>query len=373
MRIGLVALALASLQGAPLAAQDITHQSATLDSMVARHRVAAARRMAFDDSLTRARQVLDTVRAGPLTVFVSPGDRDLAAEALRITLDSLEPLGDRMIAALAGMRFVARRVPPPYWASADARPIAVTVLDHNNVEQHQYWDMTARAPLVAAYITDHSRRRLASLVDRSLARWLGGTLGDAPARFDTVTAFEWAQLRLDLISATSTVPRRCYDGNMRDCRHVLGLDSVGSKVREYYDSAGRRYMVQRNVEQLRRRDFALTASCLAGVNSACVSVLERSFVDVSIASIGHRVAFLQLAIQRGGPDAAARALSARGTPVQQLEAISRMPIDSLIAAWHARIRNQRVASDNMSPGMALASIGWLAVLGALAMRNTRWR
>lgn len=373
MRIALVALALASLLSAGLEAQDVSQQSALLDSMVARHRVAASRREAFDDSLAQARRVLDTVRAGPFTVFVSPGDRELAAEALRIALDSLEPLGDRMIAALQGMRFVARRVAPPYWVSADARPIAVTVLDHNNVEQHQTWDMTARAPLVAAYFTDHSRRRLASLVDSSLARWIGGTLGAASARFDTVTTFEWTQLRLDLISATSPVPRRCYEGSLRDCRHVLGLDSARSRVREHYDSAGRRYIVQRNAEQLKRRDFAATASCLAGADSACVAVLERGFVDVSIASIGQRMALLQLAIQRGGPDAAARVLSAKGTPAQQLEAISRLPIDSLAGAWHSRIRNERVASDNMSPGMALASIGWLALFGVMAARNKRWR
>lgn len=373
MRVALVSLALASLLSAGLEAQDVRQQTAILDSMVARHRVAAARRKAFDDSLAQARQVLDTVRDGPFTVFVSPGNREIAVEALRIALDSLEPLGDRMIAALQGMRFVARRVPPPYWADADARPIAVTILDHNNIEQYQYWEMTPRAPLVAAYFTDHSRRRLASLVDASLARWIGGTLGIAPARFDTATTFQWTQLRLDLISATSRVPRRCYEGSMPDCRHVLGLDSVRSRVREYYDSAGRHYIVQRNAEQLKRRNFAATASCLAGVDLACVSVLETGFVDVSIASIGHRVALLQLAIQRGGPDAAARVLQARGTPEQQLEAVSGLPIDSLTAAWHSRIRNERVASDTMSAGMALTSLGWLALFGIMAARSKRWR
>ncbi|HET9453507.1 MAG TPA: hypothetical protein VFO66_04400 [Gemmatimonadaceae bacterium] len=385
MRIVVLSVMFAGLLSAPLGAQDVAQQSVILDSMVARHRVAEARRKAFDDSLAQARQVLDTVRAGPFTVFVSPGNRGLVSEALGITLDSLAPLGDRMIAALQGMRFVARRVPSrtssmpvtvfdrAYWVSAEPRPVAVTVLDRNNIEQHQYWDVNARAPLIAAYFTDHSRRRLASLVDSALARWVGGTLGAAQARFDTATTFEWTQLRLDLISATSPVPRRCYEGSMPDCRHVLGLDSAGSRVREYYDSLGRRYIVQRNAEQLKRRDFARTASCLAGSDSACISVLERSSVDVSIASLGHRVALLQLAIQRGGPDAAPRVLSAKGTPTQQLEAIAGIPIDSLTAAWHARIRDERVASDNMSAGMALASVGWLALFGILAARNKRWR
>lgn len=380
MRVAAVVLALLGMQGVALRAQGIREQSAILDSMVARHRVATARRVAFDDSLAQARQVLDTVRAGPFAVFVSPGSRGLAEDALRIALDSLAPLGDRMIASLQGMRFVARRVLPPAWSAPrpiwktdEPRPIAVTVLDHNNIEQHQYWDNTAQPHLVAAYITDHSRRRLATLVDSSLARWLGGTFGAGQARFDTVSTFVWTQLRLDLVSATSPVPRRCYEGSMPDCRHVLGLDSVRSGAREYYDSAGRRFIVQRNVEQLRRRDFAGTASCLDGSDSACISVLEKGLVDLSIASAGQRVALLQLAIQRGGPDAAARVLSEKGTPPQQLEAIAGMPVDSLTAAWHARIRNERVASDNMSSGMALASIGWLALFGVLAARNKRWR
>lgn len=369
----LVAVALAGLMSGVLPAQDVGPQAAILDSLSVRLRVAAAHRQAFDDSLARARQVLDTVRAGPLTVFVSPGQREITEAALRITLDSLETLGDRMVASLRGTRFVLRRVPPQYWQAADARPIAVVLLDHNDIEQYQYLEQEPRAELLAAYFIDHSRRRLVSLLNPSLGQWVGGVLGTAAARFDSVTTFTWTQLRLDLVSATSPVPRRCYEGSLRDCRHVLGFDSVPSPVRDYYDAVGRRYMVQRHAEQLGRRDYARTSSCLAGNDSACVSALERSVVDVSIASLGHRMALFQLAVQHGGADAGARALSATGTPAQQLEAISRVPVDSLIAAWHARVRNERIASDNMSTGMALASFGWVTILGALALRNKRWR
>ena len=385
MRGAVVVMALLGLQGVALRAQGIREQSAILDSMVARHRVATARRVAFDDSLAQARQVLDTVRAGPLTVFVSPGNRLFAEEALRIALDSLAPLGDQVVSSLRGLRFVARRAAArswsapvtvldrAYWSSEVPRPIAVTVLDHNNIEQHQYWEQKAEPHLVAAYFVDHSRRRLSALADSSLSRWIGGSMGSGQVRFDSATTFAWTQLRLDLVSATSPIPRRCYEGSMPDCRHVLGLDSVRSRAREYYDSAGRHYIVQRNVEQLKRRDFVGTSSCLDGSDPACIAVLEKGLVDLSIASVGQRLALLQLAIQRGGPDAAARVLSVKGTPVQQLEGISGMPIDSLTAVWHARIRNTRVASDNMSTGMALASIGWLALFGVLASRNKRWR
>lgn len=373
MRVAPGAFALAVLLSAGLEGQDIHRQSAILDSIVAYHRVAAANRTAFDDSLARARQILDTVRAGPLTVFVSPGDRDFGADALRIALDSLAPLGDRMIASLRGMRFVARRVPPPYWVSPDARPIAVTVLDHNNIEQNQFWEMTARAPVVGGYIVDHARRRLASMVHPALARWMAGSGGGAPVRFDTASAFDWSQLRLDLVSSPSPVARRCFQGSMPDCRHVLGFDSVRAPAREYFDSAGRRFLVERHGEQLRRRGSARVTACLAGADSVCVALLERGFVDLSIASIGQRVALLQHAIQIGGPDAAARVLSAQGTPEEQLAAVARLPIDSLVVRWHGQIRNHRVVSDNMSAEMALGSIGWIAVLGFLAMRNKRWR
>src|SRR5687768_830333 len=289
MRLCLTWLLLAGLVAGGLEAQESSAQAAIMDSIAAQHRIAISRRRNFDDSLTQARQVLDTVRAGPLTMFVSPGSRRLADEALRLALDSLAPLGDQMVAALQGMRFVARRGLPPTWNSGapiflpflnrppQARPISVTVLDHNNVEQHQYWDQSAQPHLVAAYVTDHSRRRLASLLDPSLGRWVGGALGAHSARFDTVSTFVWTQLRLDLVSATSPMPRRCYEGSLRDCRHVLGLDSVRSPVRDYYDAAGRRYIVQRHAEQLRRRDYANTQACLSGADPACVSVLERSF------------------------------------------------------------------------------------------------
>lgn len=373
MRTGLAATLVAAVVSASAGAQDIREQSAILDSIVSRQRVATARRQAFDDSLTRARLALDTVRAGALTAFVSSGERDLAAAALRMTMDSLAPLGEKIQASLRGLRFVVRRVPPPYWASERARPVAVTRLDHNNFEQNQYWEMTPRPALIASYMIDHARQHLARAAHPAMQSWVSAGQPVAPIRFDTTSTFEWSQLRLDLVSSPSVVARNCFNGRMSDCRHVLGLDSARAPVREYYDSAGRRFLVSRNIEQFRRRDYARTNACLAGSDASCVHVLEHNFSVLAIASVGQRVALLRLAVQRGGPDAAIRLLTATGTPEQQLAVTAAQPTDSLIAEWHARLRNQRVASDSMSPGMALASLGWLGLLGFLATRNRRWR
>jgi hypothetical protein len=72
-------------------------------------------------------------------------------------------------------------------------------------------------------------------------------------------------------------------------------------------------------------------------------------------------------------ESAGRVFRGDGTVETQLAAISGMTVDSLTALWLARIRHERVASDNVAPGMAFASLGWIGLLMLLAMRNKRWR
>src|SRR5687768_6310931 len=58
-----------------------------LDSLTARYAEARARRQTFDDSVSRSRATLDTVRSGPITVLVTSGERRIAAAAARIAVD----------------------------------------------------------------------------------------------------------------------------------------------------------------------------------------------------------------------------------------------------------------------------------------------
>jgi hypothetical protein len=381
----IVAGAAAVVLARGVGAQETGRLDSVLDTLTARHAIATARRQAFDDSVSRTRASFDTVRSGPLTVLVTRADRSVATAAARMALDSLVPLGDSLLRRLDGLRFVMRSSGPSsweltrpraIWESRPERRVTLTLLDHNNIERNQIQASAFRPAALAPYMIDHARVRLAQSVPASLARWaggMGGTGGTAPIRFDTTLAFEWALLRLDLVSSASFISRGCFDGRAADCRHVLGLDSSATPVQSYFDAAGRRDMVRRHGEVLRRRDYTRTEECLAGTDAACAQLLERGPADLSIGSVGHRVSLLQLAIQVGGPDATMRVFRGDGSVAEQLAAIAGMPVDSLTALWLTRVRNQRVASDNMAAGMAAASLGWIGLLGLLALRNKRWR
>jgi hypothetical protein len=362
--------------------QETQRLAKVLDSLVVRHAAVKARREAFDDSVSKTRAALDSVRHGPLTVLVTRAERPMAAAAARIALDSLTVLGDTLLARLQGLRFVIRGTgispyersrPRAIWERRPEPQVMITMLDHNGIEQNPLHERASRTAIMAAYMIDHARRRLAQSLPVTLARWAGQTGSAAPMRFDTAQTFEWTQLRLDLVSSASVVARRCYDGTMADCRHVLGLDSSSTPARTYYDSTGRRVLVERHSDRFRRRDFARTESCLGGSDAACLELLERSIADIPIGSVGHRVALLQLAIQQGGGEATGRVFHANGSVDARLAAISGMPIDSLTALWLDRVREERVASDNVAPGMVFASLGWIGLLVLLAARNKRWR
>jgi hypothetical protein len=363
-------------------ARETQRLATVLDSLVARHQTAHARRQAYDDSVTQARSAFDTVRSGPITVLATPGERRAAAAAARIAVDTLALLGDTLLARLHGLRFVVRGTgmsthelsrPRAIWESKPEPRMAITRLDHNDIEQNPFHERASQTALFARYIVDHAQRRLAQSVPVVLATWAGRTGSAAPIQFDTVETFEWTQLRLGLVSSASVVSRRCFEGSMVDCRHVLGLDSSDTPARTYYDAAGRRAVVERNGERFRRREYARTESCLAGADSACVQLLERNVADMSISSTGSRVALFRLAIQQGGMESTGRVFRATGPVGAQLAAISGIPVDSLTALWLDRVRNERVASDNVAPGMTFASLGWIGLLVLLAVRNKRWR
>ena len=366
---------------APMA-QETQRLATLLDSLVVRRAAAESRRRAFDDSVSQMRAAFDTVRNGPITVLVTRGERGVAAAAARIAVDSLAALGDTLLGRLEGMRFVIRGIgmsayeltrPRAIWEPRPEPRMAITRLDHNGIEQNQLYERSSRPAIFAGYMIDHARLRLAQSVPATLAQWAGGPGTVAPIRFDTALTFEWTQMRLDLVSSPSIVSRRCFDGSKADCRHVLGLDSSSTPARTYFDSAGRRIIVERNGERFRREDYARTESCLRGADAACIQLLERNVANMAIGSMGHRVALLQLAIQEGGVESTGRVFRGIGTVDEQLAAISGLPVDSLTALWLARVRYERVASDNVSPGMAFASLGWVGLLVLLAVRNKRWR
>lgn len=153
---------------------------------------------------------------------------------------------------------------------------------------------------------------IAGSLDLDFRRWAGGAVS-----WDTLPTDTWRHVRLQLLSNGEPEHRACYDGDQAACRRLL----VGS------DSAAR----------------------------------------------GLRLSLASVAIQAGGDGAFERLLTNEGTPVARLEATAQMPLDSLVARWQSRVRYARGPSEDMGPGMAVASSFWIVLMGALSLRSSRWR
>lgn len=354
-------------------AQDIRHQAAILDSIAGVQRRAIARRTAWDDSVARSRANMDSVTVGPMRLLLRPEDRELVTTAAHMALDSLRIMGDSVLAMIRPYRIVIWRVPAPRWAPGRTPAAVVALVDSSGVEGRRMVAYEPTPHVVGDYLAEQARGVIASLVDSTLSRWLGAASGNAPIRFDTVTAETWSRLRLNLVSSPAVVARRCYDGNLADCHKVLGLQSSAFPVREYFDADGRRFVVGQREGMLRRRDRARTEACLAGDDAACIVLLESVSMHLPAAFDVHRIALLQLAIQQGGATAGARALRSQEAPARWLATVSGLPTDSLVLLWHERMRHVRAPSANMTSGMAVASLGWIALLVLFASRSRRWR
>lgn len=311
------------------AAQDVTLQSRLADSLGSAARTAAALRLAFDDSVSRVRAGSDTLTVGPFRMLV-PATRELAAAGARIAADSLRPLGDLVTTALHPYTFLIRRSTVPRWSDSRIAPVVVSVLDSGRNRRADFWEQSEDPRVIARFLLNHARALVTQRLDGEVAQWMHGRSdGIPPLLFDSVPAFAWQQHRLSLVSSSDEVERRCYDGNMADCRHVLGFDTIR--------------------EPLRGDGWSPT-------------MYTR-----------YRVALVQLAIQLGGDGAVQRLFTSEGTPEQRIARIAGVPADSVVRAWHSRVRTVRLPSENLSAGMAVTSLGWIGLLGFLALRNSRWR
>lgn len=319
MRASIRQLLALALLCSPAGAQDGSGPAATFDSLVARWRDAQERLRAFDDSVAAARLTMDTLRHGPFRILTSDS-RELAVAAARVALDSLGPLGDSALAPIRQGVFVIRREPVPTWSRKRIRPVIVVVLDSNGTEHARLWEQSEDPRVIGLLVMSHARDLLAGHLNPALARWLRPGQGLPALRFDALSDQEWRDQRLHIVGSANPLGQSCHGGDMDACRALLSLRMLPAP---YFEA--------------------------------------------------QRMALLRLALEKGGERSIPLLYSGAGPPAEQLERISGVPVDTLVREWHARLRNRRPPSDNMTPGMAFTSVVWVALLGMLATRSRRWR
>jgi hypothetical protein len=203
----------------------------------------------------------------------------------------------------------------------------------------------------------------------AVARWLRTSVP-----IDTTTDLEWASVRFELVSSPALIDRACYSGSVDACKAALGLTNEPAPLTTWYDAAGRRTLVH-GIGRYGRVDGVAWERCIAGSDAACLAVLRADGVSGSEppASSQARATLMARAIAIGGSNSLDRLVSTSGSVADVLGATAGVPIDSVVATWQQRVRGRKVESASFSPTIGLIAIGWVLLMGGLALRSTRWR
>jgi hypothetical protein len=341
--------------------QDAKAYERRVDSLAKAYNDAQRTLSVAEESERQNMRRYDTVVVGPLRILTDAGTSALAREVAQLVLASLTPYG-KAAEGLTKHSFVV--VPE----NVESRLVFVGILN-NDGTRSQVAVLEPDAVPVSRMLFNAVSRALATSLDPSLIHWLG-----APPPVDTAPSYAWTNARIELLSATSTVARRCYAGDMDACKITLGLAPTTDPATQWFDAADRRRLIQSHASwgySSPSGEF----QCLAGSDSVCIEILRRHPYRMPGAPAvqTHRVALAQMAIALGGPGATERLLMTAGTPSERLAAAARLPADSLIRLWRQRVRDARIASDDMSVGIAASSLVWVLACAALALRSSRWR
>jgi len=352
-RSRLLVLAL-TLAGSPAAAQHL----ARLERMWKDAALASAR----VDSLARlrAREALDTSRAGNVIVLAPAGLMSAARDAATTAWEGLyRTFGDEILPArhkpLVTALYQADKGPPPYGFPTDAAPIPVA---------------TGRGahlllPQMLFTLTDRLRKDF----DRPFEHWLRGAIRTEPLDHVSPLLFE------DLVTSPSPLARACYVGSLDACGSALGLVAPRDPATEWYDAPGRRELVRNLV--IPRSGGVWYGQCVEyGVDEACIRVLhgpDSMSVEPPLI-FPNRELVVRMALQLGGPEAFHRLLGSAGRPVgQRLELAAGMSLDSLLTRWRQAVLLARPESVDVSAGIGWVALAWALVLSAFVLGSSRWR
>jgi hypothetical protein len=366
-RIGARGALLASILVAPcLGAQSTQAYRRRLDSLEAIWRVARAEQIAAD--ARRAGVVArDTVRVGPLSILADSEYVSLARASAAAVLPTLKQAFGRSTARLTRHPFVMR---------AERNDSGVVIRPGSAVT-----DSTGRLYLRSHDIaaTDAManvwRQKAEQVMDGELPPelrgWLRVVIPATPASQQT-----WIEARGYLVTAPSHAARECVTGDFSRCAQVLEVVPVDDPVMAYYDMAERRRLIEQARSLLRTADAALYESCTsAGTQTACDSLIRLIPTDAFPTPVQSpvRLSFLQYVLAAGGDGAYDRLVDTPGNVAARVAAAGRMPVDSLVAGWHQRVINAGGGSTTMTVQTALSALAWATLLGALALRSSRWR
>lgn len=362
---GLLALVAFMTVGTAAAAQDVRELTRRLDVAVSLRDKASKDLADYRSAVAAARVYPDTIRL-------------LDGSVLVVTTHDVSPVV-RAAVTLADS-FLRRRLGP---AASRLRGTVLSVRADTATKTDRYVTIARRG--VGGESSKNSARvdpmEISREVERQLqwtflwqsptavARWLRSSLP-----IDTTTDLEWASLRFELVSSPALIDRACYSGSVDACKAALGLTNEPAPLTSWYDAAGRRTLVH-GMWPSQMVDRVARDRCIAGSDAECLAVLRADGVLGSEppASSQARGTLIARAIAIGGANSLDRLVNTSGSVADVLAATAAVPVDSVVATWQRRVRGRKVESASFSPTIGLVAIGWVLLMGGLALRSTRWR
>ncbi len=299
---------------------------------------------------------VDTFNVGPFRVVALPDQRDLAEETIRATWSELRPLVDGSEDLLEPWTFVIH-----YYWSREGMVLSGDSLLRQVAMSRRY----PRSYLLRSVIQTVGNTLMKGLPPE-IEDWSGGEPRIPPSRLPWVAR--------ELIATPSTAVRRCFRGDLDWCAEALGLNGTVAGWERWYTAEERRHYIRTRTQAYGDRETAIWEGCVqAGMDDACdVFLADREpLIPLSPEA---RASLLGLALWTGGSGAFQRLRAADGEPLLDgLAAAAEVPRDSLLAAWRSAVLEARSSAWAGLARSPLSLFFWLVLLGALALRSTRWR
>jgi len=329
-----------------------------------------ATRIRAREEAERTQVPLETLRIGPLRLLAFTDQVDL-------TRDVFEEIWEQTYSNIAGSPSLARTLLAFQWRTPQR-----TVSEEANsgsvvydLSLNRVWTPTR------AGVRERARNAIASVLSEDLPPesplriWVteggGGTL---PGYADTERAYR------QLVVTPSASTHACVDGDLAACGVALGLRLDDPRVSDWLSLEERQEMVEAGVDvdgAHMNPDFPLARACVEeGDNESCDRALRELVAWTPagpLAGPGSADLFWY-AVRVGEAGAWERVLETQeSSPLDALTHIAGLAADELIGGWRARVMESR---PDVHAGLGTtrwATLFWFLVLGALAMRSTRWR
>lgn len=336
-----------------------------LDSLYAVRRIEYLRA----ESLAAVGRHLQLVESGALRIRVSGPLAARTREAAGLTVHALESRGGD------ALRTRMARHLPSITLGEEARVLGVEWHVRVSPDTGRYRVPSRRFSSAGRVRTNALAEQLAWLVesyamdgaDAVLVGWVMG--GQLPLR--ERPADSWAQAYVELMTVESVALRRCRAGDADACLAALGvLPDEASRFHAWY--APDDYRSLAHLIMYDRRDTATAAAmrqCRGQGDVEACTALVAKLPPQRVApplSAETRHLFLGEVLRSGGDGAYARLMTAEGSMRERLQATAGVPLEQVVDGWRTRVIEARPRDSSLSPGLALATLGWCGLFALAA-------